>query len=71
MVIDGYSLVTGDITVNAGNDTDVAFKNCALFSTCKTEINDIFIDDADHIYIAMPIYNLIEYRDNYSDTSIT
>ena len=71
MVIDGYSLVTGDITVNAGNDTDVAFKNCALFSTCKTEINDIFIDDADHIYIAMPIYNLIEYRDNYSDTSRT
>ena len=22
-----------------------------------------------HIYIAMPIYNLIEYSDNYSDTS--
>ena len=41
----------------------------APFSTCKTEGNDVFIDEANHIYIAMPIYNWIEYRDNYSDTS--
>ena len=41
----------------------------APFSTCKTESNDVFIDEANHIYIAMPIYNWIEYRDNYSDTS--
>ena len=27
------------------------------------------VDEANHIYIAMPMYNLIEYRDNYSDTS--
>ena len=60
---------TIDITVNAHNNTDVAFKNCAPFSTCKTEINDVFVDKANHIYIAMPIYNLIEYSDNYSDTS--
>ena len=26
-------------------------------------------DDAQHINIAMPMYNLIEYSDNYSDTS--
>ena len=32
-------------------------------------INDVFVDRADHIYIAMPMYNLIEYSDNYSDTS--
>ena len=31
--------------------------------------NDIFVDEANHIYIAMPMYNLIEYSDNYSDTS--
>ena len=66
---DAFILVTGDVTVNADNDTDVAFKNCAPFSTCKTEINDVFIDEANHIYIAMPMYNLIEYSDNYSDTS--
>ena len=64
-----FILVTGDITVNAGNNTHVAFKNCAPFFTCKTEINDLFIDEASHIYIAMSMYNLIEYSDNYSDTS--
>ena len=57
---DAFILFTENITVHAANDTDVAFKNCAPFSTCKTVINDVFIDGANHIYIAMPIYNLIE-----------
>ena len=35
----------------------------------KIEINQTFADDAQHINIAMPMYNLIEYSDNYSDTS--
>ena len=46
----------------------VAFKNCAPFSIYKTKMNDVFIDEANHIYIAMPMYNLTEYSDNYSDT---
>ena len=29
----------------------------------------MFVEEANHIYIAMPMYNLIEYSDNYSDTS--
>ena len=29
---------------------------------------NVFVDEANHIYIAMPMYNLIEYSDNYSDT---
>ena len=29
----------------------------------------MIVDKAEHIYIAMPVYNLIEYSDNYSDTS--
>ena len=33
------------------------------------QINETFVDDAQHINIAMPIYNLIEYSDNYSDIS--
>ena len=45
------------------------FENCAPFSTCTTKINDVFVDEANHIYIAMSMYNLIEYSDNYSDTS--
>ena len=27
------------------------------------------MDEGSHIYIAMPMYSLIEYSDNYSDTS--
>ena len=62
--------VTGNINV-AGDDanTKVAFKNCAPFTKCITEINETFIDDAEHINITMPMYNLIEYSDNHSDTS--
>ena len=67
---DAYILVTGNINVTGGdNNTKVAFKNCAPFKKCRTEINETFVDDAEHINIAMPMYNLIEYNDNYSDTS--
>ena len=50
-------------------NTDVAFKNWVPFSTYKTEINDVFIDEANHIYIAIPMCNLTKYSDNSSDTS--
>ena len=33
------------------------------------KINETFVDNAEHINIAMPMYNLIEYSNNYSDTS--
>ena len=79
---DAYILVTGNITVNRRNtaDTDdialgtitqVVFKNCSPFKNCKTEINNTFVDNADFIDITMPMYNLIEYSDNYSDTSVS
>ena len=67
---DAYILITVDITVTGGNvDTKVAFKNCASFKKCRSEINDTFVDEADCVNIAMPMYNFIEYSDNYSDTS--
>ena len=67
---DAYALVTGNITVIDSNaNTKVAFKNCAPFRECSTDINENVIDEAEHINIAMPMYNLIEYSDNYSDTS--
>ena len=66
---DAFILVTGNITVTADDNTDVAFKNCAPFSTWTTKINDTFVDEANHLFIATPMYNLIEYSDNYSDTS--
>ena len=67
---DAYILVTGDITATGGDaNTRVAFKNCAPFTKCKTHINDEHVDNADNLDIIMPMYNLIEYSDNYSDTS--
>ena len=67
---DAYILVTGDITITGGDDnTKVAFKNCAPFSKCRTEINETFVDEADIFNITMPMYILIEYSDNYSDTT--
>ena len=67
---DAYILVTGNIAVTGGNvNAKVAFKNCAPFEKCRTEINETFVDEADFINITMPMYNLIEYSDNYSDTT--
>ena len=67
---DAYNLVTGDITATGGNaNTRVAFKNCAPFTKCITHIIDERVDDGNNLNIIMPVYNLIEYRDNYLDTS--
>ena len=67
---DAYILVTGNIAfVGGDDDTKAAFKNCAPFRKCRTEVSKTFIDEAEHINITMPMYNLIEYSDNYSDTS--
>ena len=49
--------------------TQVAFKNYVPSKKCRTEINETFVDKADFINITMPMYNLTEYSDNYSDTS--
>ena len=47
----------------------VTFKNCAPFTKCINRINNTEIDNAKDIDIVMPMYNLIEYSDNYSKTS--
>ena len=46
----------------------VVFKNCAPFTDCISKINNTQIDHAKDIDIVMSMYNLIEYRDNYSKT---
>ena len=47
----------------------VIFKNCTPFTNCISKINNTQIDNAEYIDIVMPMYNLIEYSDNYSKTS--
>ena len=34
-----------------------------------SSINNIQIDNAEYIDVVMPMYNLVEYSDNYSKTS--
>ena len=47
----------------------VIFKNCAPFTKCICKTNNTEIDNAQDIDIVMPMYNLVEYNDNYSKTS--
>ena len=77
---DAYILVKGKIAITGAGDNavarqaderdkGVAFKNCAPFTNCISEINIIQVDNAKDIDIVMPMYNLIEYCDNYAKTS--
>ena len=58
-----------DLSAAVAADTNVAFKNCAPFTRCVAHINDEHIDTAENLDIIKPMYNLIEYSDNYSYTS--
>ena len=77
---DAYILVKGKITITGEGadaaarqaderDKGVAFKNCAPFTNCISEITNTQVDNAKDIDIVMPMYNLIEYSDNYAKTS--
>ena len=74
---DAYILVKGKITVDNtaaayadANNTNkrLIFKNCTPFTDCISEINNTQVDNVKYIDIVMPIYNLIEYSNNYSKT---
>ena len=71
-------IVKGTITVNntaadgaAANNINkkVIFKNCTPVTNWISEINNTQVDNAKDIDIVMPMYNLIEYSDNYAKTS--
>ena len=67
-----YILVNGTITGTGGNNnTRLALKNSAPFTKCNLEINDEHVDTTENLDIIMPMYNLIEYSDNYQDSSAT
>ena len=73
---DAYMLVKGTITITGAGadaaarqaderDKGVILKNSAPFIICKIEINNSEIDNGKDIDIVMPMYNLIEYSDDY------
>ena len=75
---DACVLVKGIITVTGAGDvteqdeqmkeTNVIFQNCASRIKCISKINDTETQNAQDIDIVMPMYNLIEYSDNFSKT---
>ena len=77
---DAYIPINGRITITRAGcdgaarradkrDKGVTFKNCAQFTKCISTINNTDIDNAQDIGITLPMYNLIEYSDNYSKRS--
>ena len=77
---DGYILVSGTIEIEGPGADDAAkrfdegnkgvvFKNCAPYIEYINEKNNTQINHAKDIDFVMPMYNLIEYSDNYSKTS--
>ena len=75
-----YILVSRTITITGEGDDDavkqldeinkgVMFKNCTPFTQFISNINNAQIDNGRDIDVMMPMYNLIEYSDNYSKTS--
>ena len=74
VLVNGRSTITGAGDNGAARqaverDKGVTFKNCAPFVKYINRINNTEIDNAKDIDIVMPMYNLIEYSDNYSKTS--
>ena len=65
---DAYILVIGNIQNKPANSV-VAFKNCAPFRTCDVTINDEHVEKAEDLDIVIPMYNLLEYSDNYQDST--
>ena len=63
--------MSGTITVTTlasgggNNSIQVVFKNCAPFTNCISKINNTQIDNAEDINVVIPMYNLIEYSNNY------
>ena len=67
---DAYVLVTGDIKIVSANDaTKVALKSCPPFTRALIKLNDQHVENAYHLDLAMNLNNLINYSDNYADTT--
>ena len=66
---DTYIVVKRAITVvrpdNAKRNKATAFKNNAPFINCISKINGIKIGSAEDLDVVMPMYDLLEYGQNY------
>ena len=71
---DAYIVMKGWVSVRGTNDANrrnkkLTFKNNAPFRSCISKINNTFVDNAEDYATVKPLYNLLEYSDNYSMAS--
>ena len=70
---DSHIVVEGTITVTnpdgAKGNKNVAFENNAPFINCISKINGVQIENAEDLYVVMPMYSLLEYSKNYGKTT--
>ena len=69
-----YVWVKGKITItnpnnNANFGRRLTLKNNVPFISCISKINGELVENAEDLDIVMPIYNLLEYSNNYEKTS--
>ena len=74
ILVDGAIRAEAEAPPLAAPITNIAnsrltLKNCAPFTKCNLEINDEHVDTAENLDTIVPMYNLIEYSDNYQDSS--
>ena len=74
---DACIVVKGDMTLTKTNGRGIihirniflALKNNAPFINWISKINNVLIDNAEDLDIAMPMYNFLEYSKNYRKTT--
>ena len=78
--INAYVIFSGTITISVSGDHDAAkwadgrykgviFKNCVVFTDCISNINNTQMDNPKDIDFLIPLYDLVEYSDNYSKSA--
>ena len=70
---DSYIVFKGTIIIEVRNIKDIKNRSLALksntpFTSCISKINNVLIGNAEDLDIVMPMYNLIEYSENYRKT---
>ena len=67
---DAYILINAGVRVVGGNNNaKIEIKNCNPFTRSATHLNDEHIETAENLDLVMNLYNMIEYSDNFSDST--
>ena len=61
---------TGTAAAPNNRNMKALFKSCTPFIDCISETNIARVYNVKYINVVMPMYNFIEYSDNYPNTSV-